>query len=340
MSNGFKMILANQIKDNQSIISYYDPLYGLNDNEILNAIVPSPGCGIDPSIQQLRSILADYLSVIKYQFPKSKNVFGNYPYNLDLLLELTSMPFDILKTEVLAFLPSELKQSITSRLSSSGVQQMVYNAVNSFAHSLSGVLWTPRNFRNHTKTSIINSVTDRKLISINVPGTRPDILDYIYYEIQHLAEANIPFLLVEYGININLSSNLKSIFLSDHSSAIYSTGIVAENTFSVISPDSSNELAALFSQIQEMFVFSCSSTMSAQPFSDGIGNYFRQVTDHHIDRHRQPFHIFSGHGHGDVEREVSQRTLNPEELTNLGTGCLLYGKNHPIPTLVNDFTFK
>lgn len=339
-NTNFKMILANQTMALQSITSYYDPLYGLNDNEILNVIVPSTNYGIDSSIQQLRSILSDYLSIIKYQFSKRNDIWGNYPYSLDLLLELTSMPFDVLRNEVLTYLPNDIKQSITSRLSASGMQQMVYNAVNSFAHSISGILWTSRSFQNHTKTSIISTVANKQLLSINIPGTRPDVLDYIFYEIQHLVESNIPFLLVEYGININQSAKLKSLFLSDHSSSFYSTGIVSENTSSVISPDNPNELTDLFGQIQEMFVFSCASTISAQPFSDGIGNYFRQVTEHHVDRHRQPFRIFSGHGDGDVQRETSQKIITPEELTNLSTGCLLYGKNHPIPTLISNFIFQ
>ncbi len=338
-NTNFKMILANQTKTIGAITSYYDPLYGLNDNEILNVVVPSSNYGIDSSVQQLRSILSDYLSIIKYQFSTKNNIFGDYPYSLDLLLELTRMPFDVLRNEVLIYLPNDIKQSVTSRLSASGMQQMAYNAVNSFAHSISGILWTSRGFRNHTKVSTISTVANRQLISINIPGTRPDVLDYIFYEIQHLAESNVPFLLVEYGININQSAKLKNIFLSEHTSSAYSTGIVSENTSSVISPDNPNELADLFGQIQEMFVFSCASIISAQPFSDGIGNYFRQVTEHHIDRHRQPFHIFSGHGNGDVQREVTQKTINPEELTNLGTGCLLYGKNHPIPVLIDNFIF-
>lgn len=339
-NTNFKMILANQTKSLQPITSYYDPLYGLNDNEILNVIVPSTNYGINSDIQQMRSILSDYLSIIKYQFSKRNGIFGNYPYNLDLLLELTSMPFNVLRNEVLTYLPNDIKQSITSRLSAYGIQQTAYNAVNSFAHSISGILWNSRGFQNHTKTSIISTVANKQLLSINIPGTRPDVLDYVFYEIQHLTESNNPFLLVEYGININQSSKLKNIFLSDHNSSIYSTGIVSENTSSVISPDNSNELADLFGQIQEMFIFSCASTISAQPFSDGIGNYFKQVTEHHVNRHRQPFRIFSDHGDGDVQREISQKIITPEELTNLGAGCLLYGKSHPIPVLINNFTFN
>ena len=73
-------------------------------------------------------------------------------------------------------------------------------------------------------------------------------------------------------------------------------------------------------------------------FSAGIGQYYRQVTERHMDKHREPFRIFSSHGHGMAQREVQQAVVNPEELTRLGDGCLLYGKNHPIPILIQHFT--
>ena len=57
-----------------------------------------------------------------------------------------------------------------------------------------------------------------------------------------------------------------------------------------------------------------------------------------LDKHREPFRIFSSHGHGMAQREVQQAVVNPEELTRLGDGCLLYGKNHPIPILIQHFT--
>ena len=82
----------------------------------------------------------------------------------------------------------------------------------------------------------------------------------------------------------------------------------------------------------------CSSTLAAAPFSAGIGQYYRQVTERHMDKHREPFRIFSSHGHGMAQREVQQAVVNPEELTRLGDGCLLYGKNHPIPILIQHFT--
>jgi len=340
---GFKMILSSRVSDSHLMQSYYDPLYGLRQNEVLDAIAPFNHNGqyrMTSEIQNLRSILTDYLSIITWQFSKDSRIFGEYPFSLELLLELTGMPFAALQNEVLRFLPEEISSPITGRLSASGAQQTAYAAVNSFAQEVNGILWTPRGFRDHTKTSMIPAVLRRQMISINIPSGQTSVLDYLSCELQHLVNARIPFLLVEYGINLNSSSRLKDFFLSEHTSAPYSTGIVAEDTSSITVSDHSAELSALFGQTQEMFVFSCSSTIAARPFSDGIGSYHRRVTDHHTDRHRQPFHIFTASVRGDVQHEISQRIIDPEELTTLGTGCLLYGTNHPVPVLVNDFTFE
>ena len=119
----------------------------------------------------------------------------------------------------------------------------------------------------------------------------------------------------------------------------YATGILAEDLSSAVQTDASDRTqAALFGQLQELFVFACSSTLAAAPSSAGIGQYYRQVTERHMDKHREPFRIFSSHGHGMAQREVQQAVVNPEELTRLGDGCLLYGKNHPIPILIQHFT--
>ena len=340
---GFKMILSSRTDDSHLMQSYYDPLYGLRQNEVLDVLAPLNHDGqyrMTSEVQSLRSILTDYLSIITWQFSKDPRIFGEYPFSLELLLELTEMSFAALQDKVLRFLPEKLSIPLTSRLSASGAQQTAYAAVNSFAQSVNGILWTPRGFRNHTKTSMIPAVLRRQMISINIPSGQTDVLDYLCCELQHLVNAGIPFLLVEYGINLNSSPRLKDLFLSEHTSAPYSTGIVAEDTSGITASDHSAELAALFGQTQEMFVFSCSSTIAARPFSDGIGSYHRQVTDHHTDRHRQPFHIFTASVRGDVQHETSQRIIDPEELTTLGTGCLLYGRNHPVPVLVNNFTFE
>ena len=72
-------------------------------------------------------------------------------------------------------------------------------------------------------------------------------------------------------------------------------------------------------------------------FFDGIGNYYHQALEQHNDTHREPSHIFSAHGMGVTRREVQQAIINPEELTSLGDGCLIYGSKHSASILVRHF---
>ncbi len=335
----FKMFIANPADSCGNIRSFYDPFYGLGESAVLDALAPvRSDRPSSTEIQFLRSILSDYLSVMSYQFKKNPVPFGDYAYNLDLLFELTKMSYATLFQQVLSYLPTELSEDLSGRLSAEGAQQKAYHTVLSFSKALSSFFWTQKGFAKHSRLSIISAVKNRDLISIYIPESRSDILEYIALELQQLNHSQIPYLLLESGIDLNNCQKLKNIFLSEHSMLPYYTGILAENTSSIIRQDATNnDLSALFEQTQEMFVFSCSSVIAAQPFSDGIGNYYRRLEERHSDYHREPFHIFRSHGHGKVQREISQRTVDPEELTSLHSGCLLYGKNYPVPVLIDHF---
>ncbi len=336
--NGSRMYIANQVDYTGSIISYYDPLYGLSQSAVLDVLSPRTGSRSPLESNRLRSILSDYLSIMEYQYRKNPAPFGDYPYTLDLLYELTEMPYAELQKRVISFLPDDLRIPMNARLSAEGSQQNAYNAVLSFAQSMNEFLWTRRQFSEHTRLSIVDTAKKRQLVSIYIPDSRSDVLEYIATELQQLNNLQIPYLVIENGLNLNANQRLKNIFMTEHSALPYFTGILSENTSTIVDQsNSTNDLAALFSQTQEMFVFSCSSTLAAQPFSDGIGNYYRRVEDRHNDIHREPFHIFSSHGQGNVQREITQKIIDPEELTAMINGCLLYGKNYPIPVLVDNF---
>lgn len=338
------MYLANT---NGSQDSFYDPLYGLSASNILDTIAPIPSDSRTlAEVQLVRSVLADYLEIMSYQYQLHKIAFGQYPYNLDLLYELTKMSFTELNRTVLSFLPSNRFDNLIRRLSSAESQQKAFNAVRSFALSLSTCLWTRKGFSKHSKLSIISAVANRNLISIYVPGSRKEILDYLSIELKALNDTNQPYLLVTSGISVSESSEFKKLFLNNHTALPYSTGILSDDITSIVNTadrgngqnfSKNTELSALFSQTQELFVFSCSSILSATPFSESIGTYYRQVTEQHNEVHREPFRIFSSHGCGQAQREVQQAIINPEELTNLGDGCLIYGSNHPVPILVDHF---
>lgn len=337
---GFRIFLANQAGF-QGMDSFYDPLYGFSDSAILDLLVPSQrNASATVELQALRAILADYLTIMRQRFDRDPGPFGDYPYNLDLLLELTRMPYSTLHNRVLAWFPDSIRRELSGRLSAEEAQQKAYNAVLSFAQGLGSFLWTQRGFAGHSCLSAISAVRDGDFISIYIPESRADVLDYLAAELQQLCNARIPYLLAESGLDLNASPRLKGLFLSEHSDLPYCTGILAEDTSSVVSGESGGkDLTALFSQTQEMFVFACSSTIAAQPFSDGIGTYYRLVREHHTDTRREPLHFFASHGYGTAQREVVQHIVTAEELTSLGAGCLMYGRNHPIPTLVDRFTF-
>lgn len=335
-----QMYLANS---NGSQNSFYDPLYGLSSSDVLDVIAPIPPDSHTLSeVQSVRSALADYLEIISYQFKKNNNTFGKYPYNLDLLYEITSMSFTELNRNILAYLPAQQFDNLTRRLSAPEAQQRAFNAVRSFSLALKKCLWKYKGFSKHSKLSIIDTVLSRNLISIYVPGSRKETLDYLAAEFKALNDRNISYLLITSNIAISESPEFQKLFLNEHSALPYSTGILSEDISSIINSGSTTNntaLSSFFSQTQDIFVFSCSSTLAAAPFSDGIGNYYRKVSEQHNERHREPFHIFSSHGHGSAQREIQQAIINPEELTSLGDGCLIYGSNHEIPILAKHFIF-
>lgn len=335
-----QMYLANS---NGSQNSFYDPLYGLSSSDVLDVIAPIPQDSHTLSeVQSVRSALADYLEIISYQFKKNNNTFGKYPYNLNLLYEITSMSFTELNRNILAYLPAQQFDNLTRRLSAPEAQQRAFNAVRSFSLALEKCLWKYKGFSKHSKLSIVDTVLSRNLISIYVPGSRKETLDYLAAEFKALNDRNISYLLITSNIAISESPEFQKIFLNEHSALPYSTGILSEDISSIISSGSTTNntaLSSFFSQTQDIFVFSCSSTLAAAPFSDGIGNYYRQVSEQHNETHREPFHIFSSHGYGSAQREIQQAIINPEELTSLGDGCLIYGSNHEIPILAKHFIF-
>lgn len=316
---------------------YYDPFYGMAAEDIVNCIVPlEPGSFSSDSNKAVRSYLRCYLEIMQLQYTQNPLPFGNSPYNLDLLMDLVRMPFKTLKQSVLNFLPLPQENSITTLLSTVGAQQSAYEAVCDFADTMSTFLWTPRGFAGHSRMSITQAVTERCLISINITESRPALLDFLATEIQALINRGTPFLLIESGIQLNNSNRLKQIFYAEHQNAPYSTGIIADSLTGIT--DTTDQLAALLSQHPEFIVFACNNVESARPFSNAIGTYQRMVRETHHEAHREPFHIFSSHGRGRHEREVTENNVRPEELVFLRDGCLLSSNQYPRPILVKHFS--
>ncbi len=317
--------------------SYYDPFYGLNQSFVLDAMFSGATSMSVSEIEENRSIINDYLDILNYQFSKgSLTYFGKYPYNLDMLMTLAEMSYPTLFESVISFLPFELKERLRRSLSDDKAQQKAYNAVRSFSQQVGSHFWTRRQFRNHSRLSIISTVRNRDLISIYVPASRKNILDYLSIELQQLVADNVPFLIVTNGIKLIDSEKLKDIFLADHRTQHYYCGIVSDTASNVVKTNDPDDMAKLFGQSENMYVLNCPDAGTAQPFSQGVGVYYRMVREHHNDKHREPFHFFSSHSWGNAQRETVQNIVTPEELMHLGNGCLLCGSNRFDPCIIKD----
>ncbi len=318
----------------------YDPLYGLGEASILDIIVPPSSDGLTtPNVDSIRARLADYLAIMEYQFKLSPGNFGNYPYNLDLLVQLTQMTYNQLEEAVLNYLPADMGSQLKARLSDSNVQQSVRDAVQKFRTLMQRYLWQPRGATRHTRMSIYESVINRHIISIYVPNSVPEILDYIDCELQALAEARIPYFLMESGINLSRSERMRTRFLNEHAQLNYRTAILSGSPTSFISTDST-DFAQLTSQYRNVIALQCSSAAEAELFSQATATYYRRVTTNHQERSRQAFHLFPtfSRGHNVVEQE--ERSVRVNELTDLHNGALIFTQGEQYPVLVNNFNLR
>lgn len=316
---------------------YYDPLYGLSAEHIVNCIIPlASGNSFSDTNRTVRSYLACYLEIMNIQFRMNPQPFGNYPYNLDLLMELVRMPYRTLEQSVLNHLPEPQREHIKTLLSTPNAQQSVYDAVTAFATIMRTYIWTSRGFAGHSRMSITQAVRERCLISIYVSDSNPELLDYLTTELYSLINQQIPFLLMESGIQLNNCARLKQLFFAEHQHSNYSTAIITDGLSGII--NSEEEMATLFSQHPEFIVFSCNNVRAAEPFSNALGTYQRLIEETQYSRNREPFHIFASHGNGRATREVTEHNVRPEELVYLNDGCLLCSTHYRRPVLIRHFS--
>ncbi|MBQ5868994.1 MAG: hypothetical protein IIW68_06695 [Lachnospiraceae bacterium] len=322
------LFFANRNLENARI---YDPLYGLGENAILDIIFP------DRSKETERARLGDYLSIMEYQFEKNPSVFGNYPYNLDLLLELTRMPADKLKKTVLDYLPKDKGDSLNSRLSEEKIQQTIYDAVDNFCKLVKETLWTPTDAARHSRVSIVAAAKNKDIISVYVPNSDPSLFDYLFHELDALIKSGTPFLLVESGLNLKEKSKLSELFFKEHSHLGYRTGILSQTIASVLNVDNNDELIKLASEYHEIVVMNCSSVTEAEPFSQLAGIYFRQSVSSTKQRFRNLLSLIPSLGSSTQTTDIQERNIRPEEIRDLNNGIMLYGRNHRYPILVRSF---
>ncbi len=317
----------------------YDPLYGLSADAIVNLLAPmDPLNPLSHGVSALRSGILCYLKIMEYNFSKNSGPFGKYPYNLDLLLQLCEMPFEALDNTVLNFIPYNIAAPIRTVLDAPDMQQSVLACVQNLASTMSEYMWQNNGFENHTGISIIDSITSRGIISVRVPHSHAGILNYIDSELKILEKNNIPFLLVNCGVDISQNPAMQSWFLNDHEGKRYYTAIISDSISSIT--DSDAHTSKLFSQYQQIIIFNCSGKSQAEPFSAQFGEYYRLETEFTTGTVRAPFRIFSSRQRSVAERYITERNIKVEDLIDLNTGILLCGKVYPLPNIINHFNLN
>ncbi len=317
---------------------YYDPLYGLDEENVLNCIASAAGSGpASQGASGLRARLSDYLYIARTLSQTAPGVFGTHPYNLDFLLELTEMSYETLDRLVLGGMAVDESQRrrIRRTLSAEGAALAAADAVRTFASSLDGRLWTRRRFQQHTRHSIVSAVRRRSVISICLPTPHSGLLDYLDAELDTLLRNSDPFLLVADEAVLR-DSRLRERFLNYHAQAGYSTGLLA-SSLSVITTNYAEDLGRLLSTHQQTAVFAAPNAAVAEPFSAACGTYFRIVRELHSEHHREWLKIFPGHSWGVSHHESEQRTVRPDDLVSLDSGALLFLEGISIPMLTRYF---
>ena len=319
---------------NSGGVCRYDPLYGLSDAAVLDAVLPVEGKGLGAgSVLEVRSWLQAYLDIMKIRFRIAPGVFGRYPFNLNLLMQLTEMPYSSLKQRVLAYLPQPEQARIARVLAQDHAPQQVCAAVQAFASGLKNVLWTQADFSAHSQVSIAESVRQRNVIEIAVPSASPAVQQYLYRELKFLQEQRVEFLLAASEISLENSPELRSLFTTPHDAAgIYSTGLSAGVLSNIASGQEG--LAPLLAEHPEVLVFRCSSVQQAEPFSQALGTYQRRIMDEHFGRSRRPFHLFAAHDTGVGIHEAAERNVRPQELLELQDGAILCGAFYEAPVYI------
>lgn len=319
---------------NSGGVCRYDPLYGLSDAAVLDAVLPVEGKGLGAgSVLEVRSWLQAYLDIMKIRFRIAPGVFGRYPFNLNLLMQLTEMPYSSLKQRVLAYLPQPEQARIARVLAQDHAPQQVCAAVQAFASGLKNVLWMQADFSAHSRVSIAESVRQRNVIEIAVPSASPAVQQYLYRELKFLQEQRVEFLLAASEISLENSPELRSLFTTPHDAAgIYSTGLSAGVLSNIASGQEG--LAPLLAEHPEVLVFRCSSVQQAEPFSQALGTYQRRIMDEHFGRSRRPFHLFAAHDTGVGIHEAAERNVRPQELLELQDGAILCGAFYEAPVYI------
>lgn len=312
--------------------SSYDLLYGLDEATICQLMFPGENIhGYAAHTNDALQGLQQYLKIMRCRFQLNSTPFGAYPFNLNLLHQLTSMSYPQLQSQVLSYLPQTIRNSVEGVLGRDKVPQQVFSVVDGFAKRFQRFQVLPGDFGSHSRRSIFQSMRNGEILCLRIPNSSQTLMDYIEAELTQLSEVGIPFMLLSAELDLVNSPLLHNRFLRKPSANSY-MGILAESMSPVAS--SIEQQSQIFSHYQQILVYQCATKNLAEPFSSNCGNYRRKEIQEHHGLHWQPFHLFPGHDAGDAIIHTDERNIRAEELTELGGGVLLMGKQYDPPVRI------
>lgn len=340
------LVLANDPSDD---IHYYEPLYGLSERYATEALLPEGTHGEED--------VSDYLDIMLREYRCHPDKFGEYPYNLDTMLQLVSMPFEELDQYVLDYLPESDKEDLLSmpvsmlrrRLSAQGVQQASYIAVHDFALGVRNA-WTPRDMSNLSDISITSAVNHDDIIVVHLPHGDKSLAEYLSCELSYLSASNRGFLLVASGVQLGMSRRLQDVFLGSHQSKAYSTGLLTGNLDEVLDVgDNARDAGALFRECSEIVCLPCPDVATASVVTASLGSYYRIYQTTSESKSWKHMQFFKDSESTTTSNEAETAVVRPEELVDLGkqkrrrrgsdeSTCpaLLWRSDLNAPTIVDD----
>ena len=308
----------------------YDPLYGMDEAAVLDAVFyyESASTAV-PVLMQQQEAVRDYLRIMEIQFRTTPAPFGESAYNLDLLQQLTRMPYSELDARVLAYLPANMAVDIRGRLSAPNVQQSAWNAVANFASLMQGAMWTPHaQWQQHSRRSIASTVQQGQVISLRLPGSDARLLRMAAADLESLLRAGRSFLLVCYGLRVQGCPAMENLLFNNRANC--SVGVVAQSLSAVSTLDRAQPILENYNQV---VVFQCRSAIEAETFSAALGSYYRVIHPEQRGRQRPAFRLIPMLSHNRTHQESVVRNVRPEDLMSGRT--LLCGRRQPIATLVD-----
>ncbi len=287
------------------------------------------------NLPALSAGLMAYLKIMRYRFEQDNYFFGDYPFNLNLLRELTVMSNETLQRRVLHYLPPTLSQEISPILTKADVSVDMLSVVDRFCTTMKKYLWTPGKFDRHTRISITQAVRDRQIICLRIPNSASKLMHYVEAELRNLTAMGVPYLLVGSGLKLSNCTALQDRFLSEHLQQNYYTGILAESVFNAAETESLQD--SLISHYDQILVYQCAATAQAEPFSRNLGSYKHRQTLLTHASHRKAFHILPTFTNGTEDSLTDERNIRPDEMTQIPNGVVLCGKLYPKPRLIWNF---